>query len=270
MRDDHSVETSHSPCSMFGPKEIHCLQQCHATMSNDMTRCIVREEVRTPGVPYGDTFSCVSYTDVRRAPDNDNACLVSISAGVVFTKQPNYIASGKIVSEAHKDYCESATLWRRMAFDNCADNAAILSDFRAMTSVRLPIGSRADSRDATSLQDLSTRLHRALSRSGSSDSFGSSRRGSEILRPGHDRGRTSRHGSVDLVAEQSGTSHMPLPATQDDVRVSTVSQSQGRSQSAAHGSQSAASGTHHAGSGATAGGTGAAATFFGASSNSKL
>ncbi len=248
---------------MFGPKEIHCLQQCHATISCDMTRCIVREEVRTPGVPYGDTFSCVSYTDVRRAPDNDNAILVSISAGVVFTKQPNYIASGKIVSEAHKDYCESATLWRRMAFDNCADNAAILSDFRAMTSVRLPIGSRADSRDATSLQDLSTRLHRALSRSGSSDSFGSSRRGSEILRQGHERGRTSRQGSVDLVAA-------PLPATHDDVRVSTVSQPQGRCQSAAHSSQSAAFGTHQAGSCATAGGTGAAATFFSVSSNSKL
>jgi hypothetical protein len=187
---------SYSLYSMFGPKEIHCLQHCRASLSSDMSRCTIREEVFTPTVPYGGTFSCISYTDVRAATGNPNACLVSITAYVAFNDRPNYLISGKIVSEAHKDYSSCAALWKDMAVRHCMECAAMLSDFRAMTNARTPSAQHAAGGDATSLLELSSRLQRALSRTASTDSFGSeSRRNSEISRVGQERGRASRHGS---------------------------------------------------------------------------
>jgi hypothetical protein len=193
---------------MFGPKEIHCLQHCRASLSSDMSRCIIREEVFTPTVPYGGTFSCISYTDVRAATGNPNACLVSITAYVAFNNQPNYLISGKIVSEAHKDYSSSAALWKNMAVRHCMDCAAMLSDFRAMTSARTPSAQHAAGGDATSLLELSSRLQRALSRTASTDSFGSdSRRNSEISRGGQERGRASRHGSFAVASNDHSASN---------------------------------------------------------------
>lgn len=183
---------------MFGPKEIHCSQQCCVSLSSDMTRCIIREEVHTPAVPYGDSFSCVSYTDVRSAPGDAQGCIASITAYVAFSKQPNYLISGKIVSEAHKDYSEAAAMWKNMALSHCRDSAAMLSDFRALTSARAPSAKvlHNDGRDASSLQQLSARLSRALSRTASTDSISSnSRRNSATGNAGHDRFRTSRQGS---------------------------------------------------------------------------
>jgi hypothetical protein len=193
--------------SLFGPKEIHCSQKCCVSLSSDMARCIIREEVYTPSVPYGDTFSCVSYTDVRSGTCNDQSCLVSITAFVVFSKQPNYLISGKIVSEAHKDYSDSAALWKNMALSHCRDSAAILSDFRALTRAQLPSvsDSQCDARDISSLQQLSTRLSRALSRTASAESLGSdSRRNSEISRAGV--GSNSRRNSEILRAGVNSSS----------------------------------------------------------------
>ena len=219
---------------MFGPKEIHCLQQCRASLSSDMSRCIIREEVFTPSVPYGNTFSCISYTDVRAATGNPNVCLVSITAYVVFTNQPNYLISGKIVSEAHKDYSSSAALWKNMAVSHCMDCAAMLSDFRAMTSARNPSAQHAAGGDATSLLELSSRLHRALSRAASTDSFGSdSRRNSEIAR-GQDRGRASRQGSFALPSNDHGASNAPaIRAEVGDGDLHTELQSHNMHQAAA-------------------------------------
>jgi hypothetical protein len=133
---------------------------------------------------------------VRAATGNSNACLVSITAYVAFNNQPNYLISGKIVSEAHKDYSSSAALWKNMAVRHCMDCAAMLSDFRAMTSARTSSAQHPAGGDATSLLELSSRLQRVLSRTASTDSFGSdSRRNSEISRVGQERGRASRHGS---------------------------------------------------------------------------
>jgi hypothetical protein len=204
------ITVSQPPRSMFGPKEIRCLQRCCVTLASDMARCIIREEVRTPDVPYGDSFSCVSYTDVRAAPENDQACLASITAYVVFTKQPNYLVSGKIVSEAHKDYSDSAALWKSMALSHCRDSAAMLSDFRAVTSARAATLVQGQGRDASSLQQLSSMLTRALSRTGSVDSFGSgSRRNSEVARVAHERVRTSRQGSF----ARDSSDHEPMIAS---------------------------------------------------------
>jgi hypothetical protein len=195
---------------MFGPKEIHCLQHCRASLSPDMSRCIIREEVFTPSVPYGSTFSCVCYTDVRAATGSPNACLVSITAYVVFNNQPNYLISGKIVSEAHKDYSSSAALWKNMAVRHCMDCSAMLSDFRSMTSARMPSAQHAAGGDATSLLELSSRLQRALSRTASTDSFGSeSRRNSEISRGGQERGRASRQGSFALPCNDHSSPSAP-------------------------------------------------------------
>ncbi len=221
------------PNSMFGPKEIHCLQRLSASLSSNMSRCIIREEVTTPSVPYGDTFSCVSYTDVRSAPGNDSACLVSISAYVEFTKRPNYIASGKIVSEAHKDYSDSAAVWKHMALAHCTDCAAMLSDFRTMTSTRQPSASQCDAADASSLQDLSSRLHRVLSRTGSADSLGGgSRRNSETSRVGAERSRLSRHGSVDLGAANSTAIAMPSAISHGEVLPAPAWQARSRARDA--------------------------------------
>ena len=205
---------SQRPRSMFGPKEIHCLQRCCVSLASDMSRCIIREEVRTPDVPYGDTFSCVSYTDVRAAPENEQTCLASITAYVLFSRQPNYLVSSKIVSEAHKDYSDSAALWKSMALSHCRGSAAMLSDFRAMTSARAASAAQGEGRDASSLQQLSARLTRALSRTGSVDSFGSdSRRNSEVARAAHERFRTSRQGSF----ARDSSDHEPMVAPAESI-----------------------------------------------------